>query len=486
LKSTLLKSNIVLSARALVNFLKRDSGSCLVFFLVGLTLRGIPELLVPFYPVGYETITYYAPPMTTFTGRSVVDVFVEFFRSGPLFYVLVWFISNVTGAHAFIILKAVGPLLYGGLLVSFFVFLKRGLKLDWKMAFVATLVLSFQVAALRESWDRFRTVLGLIFLFATLTTLRIDSKYRWWLVSVLGVLTAISREYVALVLFVTILGFAILEKKDRIASLIALGSAFLVFAVTVPRLLGLEGNYVPEGQYSSLSYLWQVQDAFVIFAACYLALLPFVVKGWRRDRLLLSMVGLIFIGSFSVLSPWFAAFGYQRWLMLLVFPFSVYTVWGFERFQLFTGHRIRFLLVILLSFMTIGAGYSTGAFSYVGLMTNSYVAINLVQSSISWDQIEDVKTVLGWLEKNVEFNSSILAEERFYGWTLIYFDRAYNDVKIIPYGPAALPTPALKTALKDGFSQIYLIWYSEQTLNDFEVVYSQNAISVFQYAPKVA
>lgn len=472
---------------SLFNFLKQNRGSYLFFFLLGLTLRGIPELLVSQYPVGYETITWYAPPIMTFPGRSVLDVFVQFFQSAPLFYVLMWLVSNVTGAHAFTILKVVGPILYGSLIISFFVFLKKGLKFEWKMAFVASLLLAFQIAALRDSWDRFRTVLALIFFFATLTALKSDSKHKWGAVTILAVLTALSREYVALVLFATVLGFIFFEKKDIIKSLVTLGPAFAIFVIMVnPGLLKYVSNYAPQGQSASRSYLWTVQDAFVIFAVCYLLLLPFVLRGLRKDRLIGSMTGWLLLSSFSVICPWFVILGYQRWLMLLVFPFSVYAAWGIEHFQLFNKRRIWMLMAIFLVFMLIGIGYSTGTFSYVGQMTNSYVAVNLVQSSISWDQIDDVKTVLAWLDEKAVHNSSILAEECFYGWALIYLERANQDVKIIPYAAASLPTSALEIALHNGFNRVYLIWYTEQGFSNFERIHSENAISVFQYAPKIA
>jgi hypothetical protein len=396
-------------------------------------------------------------------------------------------VTNVTGAHAFLILKVVGPLLYGGLIVSFFVFLRRGLKFDWKLAFVASLLLVFQIAALRDSWDRFRTVLGLGFVFAALTAFKSDHKYKWWVVAVLAVLTAISREYVTIVLFVAVLGFVILEKKDRLSSLIALGPALAVFAVTIyPVLFGPVWGYVSEGSVVSRGYLWTVQDALVIFVVCYLGLLPFVVAGWRRDKLVWPMAVWLLAGSFSIVFPFFAGFGYQRWLMLLVFPFCVFAVWGFESLQLFSKRRVWMLVAVVLCFMVIGAGYSTGAFSYVGHMTNSYVAVDLVESSISWDQISDVKATLAWLDANAVSNSSVLAEECFYGWTVLYFGRANRDVRVISYGAASLPTKALETALDDGFNRIYLIWFTGKSCSDFEVVYSQNAISIFQYSPHLS
>jgi hypothetical protein len=329
-------------------------------------------------------------------------------------------------------------------------------------------------------------VLGLGFLFAGLTAFKSDHKYKWWLVAVLAVLTVVSREYVAVVLFVAVLGFVILDKKDRVPSLVALGPALAVFAVTIyPLLSGVVWDYVSEGAFVSRGYLWTVQDAFVIFVVCYLGLLPFVVAGWRRDKLMWPMVVWLLFGSFSVVFPFFAGLGYQRWLMLLVFPFCVFAVWGFERLKLFSGRRVWMLAAVILAFMVIGTGYSTGAFSYVGQIPNSYVAVNLVESSISWDQIGDVKAVLVWLDRNAVSNSSVLAEECFYGWTVLYFGRANRDVRVIPYGAASLPTKALEMALHDGFSRIYLIWFTEQNVSDFEVVYSQNAISIFQYSPSL-
>jgi hypothetical protein len=473
-------------SQRLLCFLRQDWASCLLFFVVGLVLRGVPELLVSWYPVGYETITYYAPAMFGMVGKNLGDVFLGSFGHGPLFYVLMWLAVSVFGAHPFVVLKVVGPLLYGCLGVSFFVFVQRGLRLEWKLAFVATLLLVFQVAALRESWDRFRTVLGLVFLFGGLTVLRSDDRYKWGLFGVFGLLTVLSREYVALVLFVSVLGFVILERKwwDGAHSLVALFPALCIFCVMVFPSLSVYWGGVVDAEFASRSYVWVVQDAFVIFMVCYLLLLPFVVSGLRgrRDWLVVSMLVWLLVGSFSVVGgPLFSVPGYQRWLMLLVFPLCVYAVWGFERLRLFSGRRVWFLVSVVLAFMVVGAGYSSGAFSFVGLMPNSYVAVNLVQSSIGWDQVDDVKAVLAWLDRNAAFNASVLVEERFYGWTRLYLDRANDDLAVIPYSAAAPPTLALEKALHFGYEPVYLIWFTERTVDGFVVIYSWNAVSVFEY-----
>ena len=462
------------------DFVRSSKFPYLSVFLVGVVLRGIPELLVSRYPVGYETITWYAPVMMSFSERGLVDVLVSTFRSGPLFYALMWVVSAVSGVHPYLILKVVGPLLYGGLAISFLLFFKHGFRFDGKTAFAGALLLVFQVAALRESWDRFRNVLGLVFVFVTLTALRSDHKYKWPLVAGLTVLTVLSRRYIGLVLFVTVLGFAFLERKDRVVSLVALAPALAIFAVMFYPAK-LRWSYIPDGQYALGSYFWAVQDVFSIFAVCYLPLLPFVVKGFKRDRVLDPMLGLLLLGSFSVIvSPWFAVPGYQRWLILLVFPLTIFAIRGFDCFRLFDKENFGKLVAVLLIFMVIGAGYSSGAFSYVAL-SNSWVPTNLVQSSIDWNQVDDVKGALRWLDENAVADSSVLAEERFYGWTLIYLKRANNDVEVIPYGANSLPTPALEKALSDGFRWIYLIWYTDWSLENFQMVYSQNSVSVFEY-----
>ncbi len=476
------KSNTGITEKVLdtlFSFVRSTKFPYFAVFLVAVTLRGIPELLVSRYPIGYETITWYAPPMFAFSEQGLIDVFFEFLRAGPLFYILMWFTQVMSGAHPYLILKIVGPLLYGGLSLSFLLFLKRGLKLSGKTAFITALLLVVQVAALRVSWDRFRTVLGLIFVFATLVALRSEHKFKWPLAASLAALTALTREYVAVVLFVTVLGFAVLEKKNRLTSLVTLVPALSIFFIAYfPRELWW--NLVPEGQYALDNYLWTVQDVLSIFFICLIPLLPFVIKGFKRDKLLDPMLGLLLLGSFSVVvSPWFAVPGYQRWLILLVFPFTVYAVRGFDRFRLFERCRSRKLLAVFSVFVVIGAVYSSGI--PYAILPNSWVTTNLVESSIAWDRIDDVKIVLSWLDENAVTNSSILCEERLYGWTLIYLRRANNDVEVIHYPDFTLLEPALEKALGNGFHQIYLITYSDSHTENFNSIYTQNSISVVQY-----
>jgi hypothetical protein len=216
---------------------------------------------------------------------------------------------------------------------------------------------------------------------------------------------------------------------------------------------------------------------------CYVGLLPFALYGLlrRKDKLVSLMVVWLFLASFSVLFGWLAVPGYQRWLMLLVFPLCVLAVWGFEAFGLFSGRRLWALAAVLLVFVIVGAGYSTGAYSYVGQFPNSYVTVNMVQSSLGWSEVDDVKAVLGWLDNHAVSGSSVLAEECFYGWTLMYLQRANVDVRVIAYGAASSPTTALELALSQASSRVYMVWFTKQNVEGFEIVFSWRAVSVFEF-----
>ena len=468
----------------MLNLVKSTKTPYLFLFAIGLVLRAIPEVLMSWYPIGYETITHYAPPMMTFPERSLGDVFSERFRAGPLFYAIMWLACVASQAHPYLILKIAGPVLYGCLAVSFFFFLKKGLNFDAKMAFVATLICIFSPVALRLSWDRFRNVLGLAFLFVTLTMLRSSHKFKWPITAFLAVITALTRDMIAIVMFATVIGYAFLRRKDRVTSLLALAPAFVVFtfmslvyAISEGRVLW---TYLPNNQFTwGGSYPELLGTVLLLFTVCYFPLLPLVIKGFQRNKLLDPMLAWLLIGSFSLLIvPWMAVPGYNRWQMMLIFPFSIYAVKGLGRLHLFSKDRRKALIAIFMLFMTIGAGYSTGAFSY---MYVHYVPVNLVQSSIDLSQIDDVIGCVQWLNRHAASNSCIVAEERFFGWTSIYLARANEDVTVIGYAANSPPRPALEGALEHGFSHIYLIWYTDSTIEEFRRIYTQDGISIFQY-----
>lgn len=462
------------------NFIASDKISYLAVFLIAFTLRGIPEVIVGYYPIGYEIITCYAPAIVSFNNQNLIESFIAGLESGPLLYVLMWMAKYFTKAHPYLLLKISASILYGILALSFLIFLKKGLKFDRKMALVAAFILIFQPVTLRICWDRLRNVLGLIFLFSTLTALMLNHRLKWVLTTFFAIMTALSREMIAAFLFFSVAGFIMLE-KNRLKRIIYFIPAFMTFLL-VSYPYGIWQSYLSFDKCVNLiEYLGTVADVALIFGFGFLPLLPLVFKGIVKNNLLISMVAWLLVGSFSVIIiPWIAIPGYQRWLMLLVFPFSIFATNGLRRLQSFNKNWNRALTVGFLSFtFFVGIGYSTGTFSYIG--TNSYIAVNMTQTTINWNQVDDVINCLNWLDNYAINDSKLLVEERFYGWTQLYLNRADNGVLIFDYGANSSPLSTLQLMLRDEPNEIYWIWYTDGNLIDFHPVYSSENICIFQY-----
>ena len=62
----------------MVDFFKNEKIQYFFIFFLGVFIRGLPELLVSEYPIGFETITYYAPPMFSFNQYTFSEVFFQF------------------------------------------------------------------------------------------------------------------------------------------------------------------------------------------------------------------------------------------------------------------------------------------------------------------------------------------------------------------------------------------------------------------------
>jgi hypothetical protein len=227
------------------------------------------------------------------------------------------------------------------------------------------------------------------------------------------------------------------------------------------------------------NYWFGVKDSIIIFFTCYLLILPFVFKGFKKNQLLTPMLIWLLLGSFSfIIFPWFAIPGYQRWLMLLVFPLIIYSSWGIS---LLKTNRKKIAVIFLLINATIGLAYSAGLTPFLGYMSNSYVPSGLVKSSIDWDQIEEVESAIKWLQNNNQLKILVLAEERFYGWIMLNLVHNFDTMFVLAYSGDLSNSLVLDKIYDFESDKTYLIWYNNSEIDDFETVYQQKNLSVFEY-----
>lgn len=479
--------------------IKKTLSSYILLFIVGIILRGIPELIIKEYPIGYDTLNYYAPIILNFEKYDALDMI---FRMAPLLYSILRFLYNISEVGIYQLLKVAGPILYACLALSFNFFLKFGIRWSNRKSLIGTLICILQPVALRISWDLFRNEIGLIFMFLMLGISSSKIKYRNILQTLLSLTIVFTHQYVSILMFAILFGSIILkQRKEPILRLITpILPALILFLFIIytsypmfppspapkvlniikPSTLILQNLFQCDGRFVSGTHLTVLEYIGLLFLVSYGPLLWFIIKGLKRDPTLDAMTAWLCIGSFSALIlPYMAIPLYWRWILMLVFPFSIYATNALEKLKLTDDkHRPQLILVLAL-FSTIAIGYSSGAFSYVkGHQVNSYLPTDLTVTAINANHIRESIDSLIWVNENAVQGTCLVVEERFLGLALLHLDESIN----VAFYPANYPLKsALEIVLNDyEFSHVYVIWFTNEQLGGLEKIHINNEISIFR------
>jgi len=481
----------------------------LLVFLIPFILRLIPEILAGYYPIGYDTSQYASIAMLRNPGGVS-------FTEGPLFQILLISLRTLTNVDVFILIKFMGALLYGLLGLSIYYFARNYLGWKVKKSFVVVLFTMLYFVTLRISWDLFRNELGLIFLFFALPWLKkLDSTRNCLTFAILSFLVVLSHPFVTVILFFIVGGLGLLnfmQGRTRAAFkpiLLVLPAGILFFvSIFLPSLLpslttgvrsgfsglsaggnGLLFDYLspnawnPSGGYPALfSYVW------LLFIISYALILFFVYKGFWREPVLGLWTVCLLIGAFSCLvSPWAGIPFVDRWMFMLIFPFSFYAVNGLEKLRAksfslkIIKKKITTTTFILALFTCIAGIYVTSPVPIFGAcVVNRSIPPTMLQASIDLKVIPDTVTTLGWLNNQADNTSCIVLEQRFSGWALIYLDETVNTIS---YPANMLANEALAEAVNKGFNKIYFLWYVGLGALDsytFDTVYVNGEVAVYR------
>ena len=468
-------------------------------FSVAVVLRAIPEILAGRYPVGFDVTAAYPLLITSFPSES----FVMMLGQAPLFYALMYSIYAISGIDIYTLLKATGPVLYGGLSLSFLFFLNRFLKFSMFKSFVGTLLFVFQPITLRISWDMFHNELGLVLMFLTLGVIGTSWSHKRLLVVALGIFTVLAHPIAAVLLFTVVIGKSSAGglSTANLRQLVTLTPAFGLFIAALwafyqpaadSRVIFLAPNpsasspsilqnvYRDDFRFIGVSY-WVI-PAYVgmLFIVSFAPLLPLATKGVLHEPSMTWLTGLLAIGSFSVIAfPYASIPWYYRWEMLLVIPLAVFAVHGVEKMSLFLHSNRRYLIGLVLGFLVLATGYSSGFISYMGVYgVNSFAPATMVQSSIAPSHIDDTLTSLKWLNVNSPKDSYLLMDERFlsFGYLTLRKDfRLVTEPGGLPFRDATERISAFHP------SALYLVWDSQVTIPGYSLAHSGSYTWIYRY-----
>lgn len=499
----------------------------IIAFLVGFAVRLIPEILSYPYPIGWDTI-YYAARIS----NGVVWTHWGNIFSTWLIYGILVSLGNLTQLEPFLLLKIVAPLLYGGTTAGIYYMAWK--KLNWNAAksLLASGFFAFQLAALGISWHFYRNIFGLMLLLFVIPFLKSDlGRKEAVLLSVLSVLIVWGHELAAVSLFSMVLGLFITSffKKEKIpyCLIVAIIPALTVFVVGAfqlfPSVFITDTNIIEIGDsffarsggmffltdYLSVftpvehyaSYFELFSHVFSLFLLLYVVLLPLILVGYFKDRILGSWTLLLLIGSFScIILPFSGLLLWNRWMLMLVFPFTFFAVGGlckvskygeaFSVSRFLSWFKLTKKVAIGLSLLTflVGGLFMTwplidGKYGVIGVEgTFRYIPSTMQSSSVPLQDTEGTIEAYEWLNANMDADSSLLVHDVFEFWTMLYLEEDHtalvfdNDVEA-----------AVTFALENGYEEAYLVWWNEDfgwyTLRlsqDWVSVFDSGRISVFQ------
>lgn len=492
----------------------------LAAFLIPLCVRAVPEVLSWPYPIGFDTVIYIHILQDGWSAASLG--IVNFLHSTNMFYLFASWGYGLLG-NAFVLMKIFGPLLLALLAFCMYLYARRGLGWgNWKSLLVAVLVATYFVS-LRDSWDMYRQMLGLIFLMAALISLKsFKGSAKYIIASTFMVLTVLSHELAAVILLFYLVteGVRLLWKRSGRDLAFLAASAMLPTALFFFQRTSLKTGAVglPAASVAaepSLSLALYIGGSLLY---CYVFILPLVFVGLRgvKDLALRSWVvlglGIVVLEMFNPNLPFYLWF---RWVVLLVYPLLFFAAEGIDRLwhtAAFKGRFVRFkpkrvaAVFLAIVFILSTAYVSTTpefACPYFGI-ANPYLTVipsSMLQNSLSIQDNPSIVTCFNWINQNTDNNSFIVAHDAVYYLASIYVqDRNITsfktDISLWSSAPNGTVTvdrmvAAANAALNSGYSSVYTLWWVDgqgwyqipSLPPQFIAVYQSGNMAVYRYSP---
>ncbi len=518
-----------ISLNRLVTIKLTNIQGLLVCLAIGFFVRLIPELLAFSAPIGFDTI-YYASVMKN---GVILSDWTAFFSSTWLLNTLIVPLYGILKIDPFLLLKLIGPLLYGLNVAGVYWFARKNLDWSTTMGILAGVFFALQLASLRISWDLLRNMLGLATLLFALSYIKDVKSTRGALVfSILSLLAVFSHEYTGVILIFVVIGFAVwrlvkgrsdLSQRLILATLPALGifsigmylRMFPISTVSTTNVISAGDlvNANPSSLFFLTNYL-EIKSSVdfytnysalalsvgLLFLVLYAPYLYLAFKGFFRNRVLTLWTVLLLIGSFSCLVIPFCALSFwHRWMFMLAFPFTFYSVYGLKKLykrvkeenyrqSLSFFFSKKTAIMILLTF-SLALAYLASpllmvyANTSVPSATGTYLYFSN-SPSVPYQDVNSVTQAMNWLNSTLDSSSCVILQHAYLFWGQLYLDKSHS---IVTFETNDVPL-AVNKALENDFSTIYFVWwnqpigwYNVSVPDSFVIMQSFDRISVYVY-----
>jgi len=441
------------------------------------------------------------------------------FRTAGLFYVLATAFNHYLIPDPFIAVKLLGPILTGFVSLSAYFYGRLALAWDCRKALFASLIATLYFVGLRISWDLYRNMLGVIFLFAAVTALEVFSGIRRYLfIGAFTLLTFMSHQITAVILLgVFLIRGLWLFTRGRWGDgkahlyLSAMAGGLLLYQLYSPEIGGPVVPVAISGFHMSLETITYVVG-FLVY--CFIFLLPLALPGVRLDRqisincwTLVCFVLLIpvLVGGVTSIPLW------PRWPLMLVYPLSFYFAEGLETAMRFgrwrspKGLAVKISAIGLVALIAVTSGhylvdyperslpYFTEYNSYL-----RYIQSSMVQNSISIQDVPSLLSAIDAVSPLLGDGTALVAHQAVYVWAV---NRLGLTRRIIPVTGADYvsvnPESASRAMEETAFLNyasgytVYTVWWSSgqgwytmpQLPETFKLIESTGTFGVYLFNP---
>jgi len=454
-------------------------------FLVPLVIRTIPEVIAWPYPLGFDTVFFYVPWMLQ--GYPFNFSLLDLLRQTSLFPAVATLLNRWVISDPILVIKVLGPLLYGLLGISIYEFSIRGLRWSERKSLILVYVASVYFVSLCISWELYRQMLGTIFLLlALIAYTSFDGKARYLALSSCAVLVVMSHELVAVILLLSVMGdgvFNFLRKRYKSISVLKVALALVPAGVLFvcqrygPTELG--ANVLIE--VFKVDAITMATHVFGFLIYSFAFLVPLAAYGARRvgSGVVHSWFGIsLALAIWPVAFPLAPAFWF-RWAMFMVYPLAIYFTGGLcDLFSLAGGRSVVALkatAVLLILSLSVLSGYYIAAapenshpyFSDLNPY-KTYIQSSMLQNTIPLEDVDSTIAALSWLEDRTNEHSVLILHEAFYAWALLYTHSPTSIILVRENKPLSAVTrePALgmlmdeSSLVAENGYQVYTIWWA--------------------------
>ncbi len=327
---------------------KRKYIHVLLLFATALLLRTLPEIAVRKYPVGYDLLAYYIPIATRLAPeikangivKAVKTIQAGAHRQAPLFHVATALILLATGVNPLTLFKALSPILYALLILSYYLFLTKALEKSHRQAILTSLLLAFHPISLRISWDLLRNTTGMALFFILCIVLKNSQKTplrKTIYATILMITIALTHQLAATLATLAVAELLLRQLRDKQSRREALKTAvilapYIIWAAKYKYLQAILKGGLLHGELELEHRGMPLASTLLLFLLSYHITIPIIILGIRKEIFLTLPTIWLTYATFSPIIPAIPApLVSVRWQLLLVYPLTIFFTNGLQK-----------------------------------------------------------------------------------------------------------------------------------------------------------